>query len=70
MDFYNLKNDWENHKTLTDELEKDLENFVKRPMSRKWGAFIRKKSKEIDRLGKRIKKNIILQRQDYQSDYS
>lgn len=70
MDFYNLKDDWEKCKTLTNELERDVENFVKKPASRKWCSLVRKKSKDIEKLGKKIKKNIIRQRQDYQSDYS
>jgi len=70
MDFYNLKEDWKKCKSLTCELEIDIQNFVKRPISRKWCSFLRKKSKSIEKLGKKIKKNIIRQRQDYQSDYS
>jgi len=70
MDFYNLKNDWEKCKLLIDELEKDVEKFIKRPTSRKWSSLIRKKSKNIEKLGKKIKKNIIRQRQDCKSDYS
>ena len=70
MDFYNLKNDWEKCKLLIDELEKDVEKFIKRPTSRKWSSLARKKSKNIEKLGKKIKKNIIRQRQDYKSDYS
>ncbi len=70
MDFYNIKEDFERCKTLTAELELEVENFVKRPISRRWCAFVRKKSKGIETIGKRIKKNILKQRQDYYSDYS
>ena len=70
MDNYDLKGDWERHKILIDELEKKIEKFVKRPASRVWCAVLRKKSKDIERLNKKIKRNIIKQRQDNQSDYS
>lgn len=70
MDSYNLKDDWQKCKDLTVELEVDTEKFIKRPTSRKWCSLTRKKSKDIDKLGKKIKKNIIFQRQDYQSDYT
>lgn len=70
MDSYNLKDDWEKHKVLINELEKHIENFIKRPASRQWCSSLRKESKDIEKLGMRIKKNIIKQRQDYQSDYS
>jgi hypothetical protein len=70
MDFYNIINDWEKCKILTVELEKDVGNFLQHPISRKLCIIARKKSKDIEKLGKRIKKNIIRQRQDNQSDYS
>lgn len=70
MDFYNLKSDWESYKILISELEKDVEKFIKRPISRKWRSLLRKKSKDSERIGKKIKKNIIRQRQDLKSDYS
>ena len=70
MDFYNLKDDWEKCKVLTIELEQNVENFIKRPISRKWCPILREDSKNIEKLGKKIKKNIIKQRQDCQSDYS
>jgi len=70
MDYYKIKEDWEVCKSLIFELESDIEFFFKRPTSKKWGVLIRKKSREIGSLGEKIKKNIIRQRQDYQSDYS
>jgi len=70
MDYYKIKEDWENSKILTAELESDIDFFFKRPTSKKWGVLIRKKSVKIKKIGSRIKKNIIKQRQDYQSDYS
>jgi hypothetical protein len=70
MDFYNLQNDWERCKTLTNELISNVDSFVKRPTSRRWCSLVRKKSKDIEKLNKKIKKNIVRQRQDYQSDYS
>jgi poly-D-alanine transfer protein DltD len=70
MDSYNLKNDWEECQKMTNELEENIKFFVKNPISRKWCSFVRKKSKDIEKLNKKIKKNIIRQRQDYQSDYS
>lgn len=70
MDCYNLKNDWENFKYLIGELEQDVEIYLKKPGSRKWCTFVRKKSKDIELLGKKIRKNTLKQRQDYKSDYS
>lgn len=70
MDCYNLKNDWENFKKLIDDLEQDVEVYLKRPGSRKWCTLVRKNSKDIDDLGKKIRKNTLKQRQDYKSDYS
>jgi len=70
MDFYNIKDDWEECKNLTIELEKDVDSFLQHPLSRKLCIIVRKKSKYIEKLGKKIKKNIVRQRQDCQSDYS
>ena len=70
MDFYNLKKDWETCKLLTETLEREVEKFIKRPTVERRCALIRKKSKDIEKLGKKIKKNIIRQRQDLKSDYS
>jgi len=70
MDFYNIINDWEKCKSLTVELEKDVDNFLQHPISKKLCIVARKKSKDIEKLGKKIKKNIVRQRQDYKSDYS
>lgn len=70
MDSYNIINDWEKFKSLITELEVDINVYTKHPLSRKLCSQARKKSKEIEKIGKKIKKNIIRQRQDYQSDYS
>jgi hypothetical protein len=70
MDCYNLKNDWEQCKLLIDDFEKDLFLFIGNPLSRKKCTSARKKSKEAEHIGQKIKKNIIKQRQDYNSDYS
>jgi hypothetical protein len=70
MDFYNIKDDFNTSKKIMVELEKDIESFFKKPLGRKWATLIRKKSKEVEKIGKRIKKNIIKQRQDLKSDYS
>jgi len=70
MDFYNIKSDWEECKKLTVELEMDVDIFLQHPLSRKLCIVVRKKSKHIEKIGKKIKKNIIKQRQDYKSDYS
>jgi len=70
MDFYSLRDDLEKCKILTTELYVDVEKFVKKPTSKKWCSLIRKKSKSVEKLGDKIKKNIIRQKQDYQGDYS
>lgn len=70
MDYYKIKEDWEECKKLIIEIESDTYFFFKRPTSKKWGVLIRKKSVNVKKIGQRIKKNIIRQRQDYYSDYS
>jgi hypothetical protein len=70
MDFYKIKEDWDICKDLVVELEKDIEVFFRKPTTRKWGTLVRKKSKKIETIGKKIKKIIIKQRQDLESDYS
>ena len=70
MDCYKIKEDWERTKNLIIEIESDIDFFFKRPTSKKWGTLIRKKSVEAKKIGQRIRKNIIRQRQDYYSDYS
>ena len=70
MDSYNIKDDLEISKSLVIELEDGVKKFLEHPISRYWCSFVRKKSKDIERVNKKIKKNIIKQRQDYESDYS
>jgi hypothetical protein len=70
VDFYNIKNDWNTHVKLMCELEDDINFFLTRPLSRRLCTLARKKCKGIEQLGKKIKKNIIRQRQDIKSDYS
>lgn len=69
-DYYNIREDWENFKSMINILSEDIEKFSKFPLSRKLSRILRKRVKDIERIGLRMKKNIIKQRQDYKSDYS
>ncbi|MFA5068306.1 MAG: hypothetical protein WC466_09795 [Candidatus Izemoplasmatales bacterium] len=70
MDFYSIKKDWETHKDMVNDLEKKIEIFLSKPLSRSWCAESRKQVKEIRALGKKMRKNFIRQIQDIKSDYS
>jgi hypothetical protein len=58
-DNYKIKEDWESFKSMVDVLSEDIEKISKFPLSRKLNRALRKRVKDIERVGVRIKKNII-----------
>jgi hypothetical protein len=70
MDYYKIREDWEQYKTLTQEFELEYEKFSKKPTSHIFCTRARKKLKEIEQLGSKIRSNVKKKTQDYLSDYS
>ena len=56
MDFYEIREDWDSSKNLFIELQSDVLSFFKSPTGRKWATLVRKKSKQIERRGKKLTK--------------
>lgn len=69
-DFYNITDDWDLLKSEFKLLQDEISAFLITPQKRKSGIPPRRKSKELERVVRRLKLNIIKKRQDYQSDYS
>jgi hypothetical protein len=69
-DFYSIESDWDLLKKEFDGLRDEINTFLKTPQKRKSGILPRKKSKDLEKISKRLKLNVLRIRQDYQSDYS
>lgn len=69
-DFYHISDDWNLLKSEFKLLQKEVESFLITPQKRKSGIPPRKKSKNLEKISRRLKLNVIKKRQDYQSDYS
>lgn len=69
-DYYKIKKDWNDLKKLIEATEKDLDLFLGyRKVKRRCGPA-RRKIVKMKTLLKKISKNILKTKQDFESDYS
>jgi hypothetical protein len=69
-DYFKIHEDWELLKQGFEELESEVDSFLRVPHKKKSGIDARKKTIDLKEITSRLKKNIVRKRKEYQSDYS